>query len=84
MAANEKEVARVQITLNPDEALVLFEWLSRVNEGEELSFEHPAEQRVLWDLEATLETKLVAPLEPNYDELLQGARDAIVGESGQA
>jgi hypothetical protein len=84
MAANEKEVARVQITLNPDEALVLFEWLSRVNEGEELSFEHPAEQRVLWDLEATLETKLVALLEPNYDELLQGARDAIVGESGKA
>jgi hypothetical protein len=69
----------VEISLKPHEALVLFEWLARVNESEELRFEHPAEQRVLWDLEAILEARLAVPFKSNYRELLEAARNAIVG-----
>ncbi len=67
----------VQILLSPDEALVFYNWLARVNKSEELRFEHQAEQRVLWDIECILETKLVEPFKPDYDAFVQSARDSI-------
>ena len=66
--------AKVCLELSPDEALVLFEWLSRFNETGDTKLEDQAEQRVLWDLEAMLQSKLVAPLDPAYHELLARAR----------
>jgi hypothetical protein len=65
-----------KISLTGDEALVLFEWLARFNktEGE---FADQSEQRVLWDLEAQLESALVAPLRPDYNAILAEARDRI-------
>jgi hypothetical protein len=65
---------RIQLELSRDEALVFFEWLSRFNKVENSTFEDQAEQRVLWDIEAKLESILVEPLDANYDELLAKAR----------
>lgn len=65
--------------MSPDEALVLFEWLARENERDALPFDHPAEQRVLWDIEAILEAKLLVPFKPDYGELVRKAREAVVG-----
>lgn len=70
---------KVSLELTADEALVLFEWLSRFNQNEDVVFEDAAEQRVLFDLESKLESSLLAPLEPNYNELLAQARSRVRG-----
>jgi hypothetical protein len=36
-----------------------------------------AEQKVLWKLEGQLESKLTAPLLPNYKDLLEDARRQV-------
>ena len=71
--------AKVALELTVDEALVLFEWLSRFNQNENVAFEDAAEQRVLFDLESKLESSLTAPLEPNYKEQLAEARRRVQG-----
>lgn len=70
---------KVDLDLSADEALVLFEWLSRFNHSEGGTFEDAAEQRVLFDLESKLESILVAPLKPDYKKLLADARYRVRG-----
>jgi hypothetical protein len=67
----------VTVSLTQDEALVLFEWLAA--ERWDPTIQHPAERRVLWDLEAQLERVLVAPLRPDYGALLAAARQRVAG-----
>lgn len=67
----------VRIEFSEDEALVLFEWLSRENETRTLALQDQAEERVLWDLLARLEKDLGAPLAPGYEERLASARTAV-------
>jgi hypothetical protein len=66
----------VDLRLDGDEALVLHDWLSRFN-GSNPTFDDQAEQRVLWNLEARLEAKLVAPFMASYPETLAAARDRL-------
>ena len=61
------------------EALVLFEWLARVDDAQAAPIEHPAEQKVLWLLEGLLE-KQVDVFASNYKQLVEEAR-IIVDES---
>lgn len=67
----------ITLNLSRDQALVLFEWLSRFNAADGKRFEDQAEERVLWDLEAALESAIVEPFSVNYDELLAKARAAV-------
>lgn len=68
----------IQILLTLDEAIVLGEFLGRFNKTEHADlFEDQAEQRVLWDLEASLEEQLVEPFAENYAELLAAARTRV-------
>ncbi len=69
--------ANVTIELSHDEALVLLDWLARMHERDELSFADQAERRVLWDLEAMLESALAEPLSADYDALLAAARARV-------
>jgi hypothetical protein len=70
---------RLQLTAN--EALVLFEWLHRVDDQvAALGIEDPAEQGVLWDMSACLERILVGPFDDNYQQLVCDARAAVRGE----
>ena len=64
----------VEIVLSQSEALVLFEFLSRFDESESWGIQDQAEERVLWDILAFLETKLVQPFRPDYEDLLRKAR----------
>jgi hypothetical protein len=64
----------VTINLSSSEALVLFELLARFEQSAVLQIEHPAEERVLEQVQAGFETTLVEPLRPNYQELLSKAR----------
>lgn len=70
---------KIKIELTNDEALVLFEFLARVNKNYALEkyFEDPAEQSILCDLECILESQLVEIFSPNYLELVNKARDKI-------
>jgi hypothetical protein len=68
---------KVQIELTGDEALVLFELLSRYSDSESLVIEDQAEQRALWNLFGVLEKQLAEPLRLEYVELLQGARERL-------
>ena len=68
--------AEFNLRLTGDEALVLFEWLTNFNASEG-GFADQAEQRVLWDLEASLERHLVSPLRDDYSALLAAARERV-------
>jgi hypothetical protein len=67
----------ITLRLSSDQALVLFDWLSRFNDATNLRFDHAAEQRVLWDVEAMLESQLLVPLDPEYRNMLMMARDRV-------
>jgi hypothetical protein len=67
---------KLTIRLSQAEALVLFEWLARSDGTEILKTEFPAEQKVLWSLEAQLEAQ-VQVFAPNYKDLLEQARAQV-------
>jgi hypothetical protein len=56
---------------------VLFDFLSRYEETDQLQITDPAEEQVLWKVEATLDKALVAPFRSNYGELVAAARARI-------
>ncbi len=70
----------VSLRLSHDEALVLHDWLVRFNGRADPAFADQAEQRVLWDLEATLERTLVEPFQVDYEARLSTARARLRDE----
>jgi hypothetical protein len=54
--------------------------LARFDSEQKVAGTHPAEQQVLWSIEAQLERVLSEPLAPNYRELLDEARRRVTGE----
>lgn len=75
--AEDKDAVFLRLTHS--EALVLFEWLARVDAAGNLPVEDPAEQQVLWRLEGQLESKLTEPLGPDYREAVESARREVRG-----
>ena len=73
----------VTLQLSRDEALVLFEWVSRFNKTRAPALEDQAEERVLWDLESRLESVLAEPFRKDYAEALASARDQVRDSSEQ-
>jgi hypothetical protein len=73
------DTGKVVIELTRAEALVLFDLLARWSErgGSDLHLEHQAEQRVLWDVEAMLESGLADTLLPDYQDRLIEARQRV-------
>jgi hypothetical protein len=71
------EDGKVTLELSRNQALVLFDWLSRFNATENRHFADQAEERVLWDIEAMVESILEEPRSPRYDEFLAKARAAV-------
>ena len=70
----------VVLTLSEDEALVLYSWIARLNEAPVAAPLGAAEQRVMWDLEASLEQVLVAPLTRDYMEQVERARQRLIAQ----
>ena len=68
---------KVDLTLTNDEALVLFDLLSRIRETNELILRHNAEFVVMSQISALLDEALVEPFDPNYASLLGQARDRL-------
>ncbi|WP_406274702.1 hypothetical protein OH779_39930 [Actinacidiphila glaucinigra] len=71
----------VMITLTGDQALVLSDWLERM-EGSD-TFDALVDDRAVWSalhrISGTLDTSLVAIFAPDYAERLQAARQRISG-----
>ncbi|MQB40486.1 hypothetical protein [Rhizobium sp. ICMP 5592] len=71
-----------EIHLSPDEAVVLFELLSRwcdskaihAHSPDSKCFESTAECAVLHNVLASLEKQLVAPFEEDYNQMVEEAR----------
>jgi hypothetical protein len=81
MNAEQVSDGTVRVLLSANEALVLFEWLHRVEDQEAaLGIEDQAEQRVLWDMSACLERVLVESFDGNYHQLVSDARAAVRDE----
>jgi hypothetical protein len=80
------ETPNVRLELTRDEALVLFEWLSRANEGDDIEplIYHWSEQMVLSTVLASLEKTLVEPFDAKYAELLTAARERLVADVAQS
>ena len=70
----------VQIQLNKNEALVLFEWLARLDERESEIAIDQAEQQVLWKLEGQLESILNEVVSMDYLRRVAEAKSSILGE----
>jgi hypothetical protein len=72
----------VVLRLSPDEALVLFEWVSRTEKRDDFASltEDQAEQRALWNLTCLLERELVEPFSQDYTALLEQARARLRDE----
>lgn len=72
----------MKIELTNDQALVLFEWLARLDEQEALPVVDPAEEQVLWSLHGQLEKALSEPFRSNYRELVEQARERVKASFG--
>ena len=70
---------KVTVELSAAEALVLFDLLARWGDTNAMSvtLEHPSEQRLLWDILATLESALAEPFMPDYSDRVRAARKQI-------
>ncbi len=68
----------IEIKLSGDEALVLFEFVSRFSDDGALSIVDQAEERVLWNICCALEGHLVTPLNnQNYKQDVEAARSKV-------
>lgn len=76
----ENSSADVQISLTADEAVVLFEFVRRFSDLNELTIVNQAEERALWNLCCLLEKGSLGPLSGKWPDLLQQARDRLRDE----
>ncbi len=72
---------KVTLILTKDEAIVLFEFLSRFSDTDELSIEDQAEARVLWNMCCGFEKTLAEPFDPEWNKILHAARAAVRDEA---
>lgn len=67
----------ISLTLTRDEALVLFEFVSRFSDTDKLSIVDQAEERALWNLTCVLEKVLSEPFGADYEEVVRRARERL-------
>ena len=72
-------MAKIELTAN--ESLVFIDFLIRFRDREKLEIKHSAEEQLLWDLCAMLESEVPELLDKDYRALLQKARQEILAES---
>jgi len=71
---------KINISLSKEEALVLFEFLSRYLDTDKLEIEDQSEAQALWDLASLFEKELVEPFDKNYQDILAKARKVLKSE----
>jgi hypothetical protein len=78
MTAGEGEPVHLQ--LSRDEALVLFEWVHRIEDAGRFRqvVHQSAEVVALWRLSGVLEEALAEPFGPNYQDLVRAASERLL------
>ena len=74
----------IHLEFGADEALVLFEFLSRFTESDQLAIEDQSEARALWNMCGLLEKQLSQPFSPQYSDLLAKARGRLRDDDADA
>jgi hypothetical protein len=68
----------IKIEFSKDEAIVLFDWISRINEGEATNLRlDQAEMRILWDLEASFEKVINEIFAEDYNKIVAQAKQRV-------
>ena len=67
-----------------DGALVFLDWLGRFCESDAFDELSPAEQRIMWDLEASIEKSVGSSFDVDYNQLVADASGRIVAGSSEA
>jgi hypothetical protein len=67
----------MQIELSHDQALVLLDYLARIEERNSYQEEHAAEVHVLLAVSGQLERTMVEIIDPRYGEIVDAARERI-------
>jgi len=70
----------ITIELSSDEAVVLFEFLQRMESDNRLAFANPAEFIALLRISGQLESNLLEPFDPNYRQILHAAQNALAAD----
>jgi hypothetical protein len=70
----------ITVSLTDDEAIVLFEFLSRFKEKDVPAIEHDAERQVLWNVLCLVEKNLTAPFSPDSVRILTVARSRVAAD----
>lgn len=60
-----------------EESIVFFSWLNYFNENSENMFQDQSEQRILWDLESSLEKIILDVFSDDYNDKLKKYRELI-------
>ena len=68
----------VEIKLTKDEALVLFDVMSRFSNEDKLCIQDQAEERALWNLTCVLEKELAEPFSKNWQSIIEAARSRLI------
>ncbi len=68
---------KIQIILSKNEAIVLFELLSRFSDKNQLEIVDQSEERVLLNTLCNLEKILAEPFSEKYTEILEEAREKV-------
>ena len=70
-----------KIELTNSEALVLVDFLIRYQDNDTINKIEDAEQQILWNMCAMLESQVPQLLDYNYNELLKKAREVVSADS---
>jgi hypothetical protein len=68
---------KTKLELTPNEALVFVDFLLRFRDEEKLIIQNQAEEQLLWDLCAMLESEVPELLHKGYKALLEKAREVV-------
>lgn len=72
-----RENNKISLHLSDEEALIFLDWLIRFNQHSSNFFEDQAEERILFDLEAILESQMPEIVAKDYKKRLETARKKI-------
>ena len=68
---------QIEIKFSKNEAIILFEFLTRFCEENKLQIEDETEAIVLWNLQCELEKNLIEPFREDYNEIVKEARNSL-------
>lgn len=77
---HEGTMEEVTLKVTKDEALVLFDFLSRFSNEDKLSIQDQAEERALWNLTCVFEKQLAEPFDKNWPHIIEAARNRLRDE----